>query len=392
MEMPVIVSACRTPIGRFLGGLSTLPAPELGALAIKEALLRAKLDASLVGDVIMGNVLQAGVGQAPARQAALKAGIGPHVSALTVNKVCGSGLQAVMLAAQAIKAGDESCVVAGGMESMSLAPFLLKNARTGLKFGDQTLLDHMQFDGLTCAFELCAMGVHAEHTANTEHVTRGDQDAFALLSQTRAAASLAEGHFRAEIVPVEVTVGKKSMRVEADESVRADTTLESLGKLRPAFDPKGSVTAGNASTLSDGAAAVVVTSASFAAGQKIKPIARIVSYATAGLPPKDLFMAPVPAIKLALERAKMSVGDIDLFEINEAFASQTVACARGLSIAEDRLNVAGGAIALGHPIGASGARVLVTLLNQLARTNRQFGCAALCLGGGNAVAMVVERL
>jgi acetyl-CoA C-acetyltransferase len=391
-SLTLIFSACRTPVGKFLGGLSTLSAAELGALAVRESMARAGVAPGRVNEVIMGNVLPAGVGQAPARQAALKAGIPPAVSALTVNMVCGSGLRAVMLADQAIRVGDAECIVAGGMESMSRAPFLIEGARTGLKFGDQTLVDHMQKDGLTCAFDRLAMGLHAEHTARTCSVSREDQDGFAVESQRRAAAAQAAGWFKDEILPVDVTVGKKTSRIDADEGIRADTTLDGLAKLRPAFDPSGSVTAGNASTLSDGAAAVLLGSEEFAESTGTRPIARVVCAAVAGTEPRDLFIAPVPAITRALEKAGLTVPQIDLFEINEAFASQTLACARPLKIPADRLNVAGGAIAIGHPIGASGARVLVTLVHGLIRTGGRYGVAALCLGGGNAVAVIVERV
>lgn len=392
LNQALILSACRTPIGKFLGGLSALPATDLGGLVIAEAVRRAGIDGSWVEEALMGCVLPAGLGQAPARQAALKGGLPPTVAALTVNKVCGSGLKAVMLAAQAIRAGDIECAVAGGMESMSRAPFLLDGARSGLKFGDQKLIDHMQFDGLTCAFDRVAMGLHAEHIAKVKSVSREDQDRFSVESQKRASAAVAAGLFAEEILPVTLASRKESTVFAVDEGVRGDATLDGLAKLKPAFDPNGTVTAGNASTLSDGAAALVVASETFAARHNRKALARIVSYATSGGEPRDLFIAPVAAVRMALAKAKLDASKVDLFEINEAFASQMVACARELEIAPDRLNVQGGAIALGHPIGASGARVLTTLVHSLKRRQSKYGVASLCLGGGNAVAMVVESI
>jgi acetyl-CoA C-acetyltransferase len=392
VEETVIVSACRTPIGKYLGGLSSMSATDLGAVAIKEALARSHVPLDQIDECIMGNVLQAGVGQAPARQAALKAGLPTSISALTVNKVCGSGLQAVMTADLAIRAGEAQVIVAGGMESMSGAPFLLPGVRAGWKFGDQKAIDAMLHDGLTCAFEHCAMGMHAEHTARSVKISREDQDRFALSSQQKAAMAIQTGVFAEEIVPVAVGTGKRATTISADEGPRPDTTLEGLAKLAPAFDPTGTVTAGNASTLSDGAAALVVASRQSATNNGWPIWARIVSHATFGVDPKDLFIAPIGAIRKAVEKAKLPLSQVELFEINEAFASQMVACIRGLEIPESKVNVHGGAIALGHPIGASGARVLVTLLHTLRRKNLRWGCAALCLGGGNAVAMVIERL
>jgi acetyl-CoA C-acetyltransferase len=387
-----ILSAARTPIGKFLGGLADLSAPKLGAVAIAEALKRSNVSPARVEDVIMGNVVQAGVGQNPARQAALAAGLPDTVPAHTTNMVCGSGLKAVMLAAQAVAAGDAHCVVAGGMESMSRAPFLLQGVRQGYKYGNQTPTDALVNDGLWCAFENWAMGEAAEHTAATCGVSRADQDRFSAQSHRRAAAAWASGAFAAEVVPVTFPAGKKPVPpVERDEGVRADTTAESLAKLKPAFRPDGTVTAGNASQLSDGAAAVVVASGKFVEETGAKPLARIVSYATSGVHPKDIFISPVGAVKTACARAKLSVGDIDLFELNEAFAAQMLACGKGLELDESKVNVHGGAVALGHPIGASGARVLVTLLHALALHNKRYGLASLCLGGGNAVAIVVER-
>jgi acetyl-CoA C-acetyltransferase len=382
-------AAVRTPVGKFLGELADLPAPRLGAVAIKEALARAGAAPDRVDEAIFGNVVQAGVGQNPARQAALAAGLPDSIPAYTVNKVCGSGLKAVMLAAQAIKAGDASVIVAGGFESMSLAPHLLERSRTGLKYGDGKLIDALIRDGLWCPFENWPMGDAAEHIATKCGVTRGDQDRFSAQSHQRAARAWAEGAFAAEIVPVTVGTGAKARTVTKDEGIRPDTTPEGLAKLRPAFKPDGTVTAGNASQLSDGAAAVVVAKEGALSS---KPLARIVSYATSGVAPKDIFIAPVSAVRMALDKAKLGLKDIDLFELNEAFASQMLACNQGLELDEAKVNVNGGAIALGHPIGASGARVLTTLVYALAARGKRYGVASLCLGGGNAVAMVVERV
>ncbi len=389
-----ILSAVRTPIGKFLGGLSELPAPKLGAVAIAEALKRAGVKPEQVEDVIVGNVVQAGVGQAPARQAAIAAGIPDTVPAHTTNMVCGSGLKAVMLAAQGVRAGDADLVVAGGMESMSRAPFLLPNVRQGYKYGNQTTVDALVHDGLWCPFENWAMGEAAEHIATQCAVSRADQDRFAAQSHQRAAAAWQAGAFADEVVPVSVGGGgrKAAVVVERDEGIRADTTAEGLAKLKPAFRPDGSVTAGNASQLSDGGAAVVVASGRFVERSGAKPLARILSYAMSGVHPRDIFVAPIPAVKAACERAKLAVADIDLWEINEAFAAQMLACGKGLNLDESKVNVHGGAVALGHPIGASGARVLTTLLYALRRHSKRYGLASLCLGGGNAVALIVERV
>lgn len=387
-----ILSAVRTPIGKFLGELSELSAPKLGAVAVAEAIRRAGLNPSAVDEVILGNVVQAGVGQAPARQAALLAGLPPSVPAFTVNKVCGSGLKAAMLAAQAIRAGDANVVVAGGMESMSNAPFLLPGMRKGHKYGDATAVDSLVRDGLWCAIENWAMGDAAEHIADLCSVTRADQDRFSAQSHQRAAAAWERGDFAAEIVPVTVGSGAKAKTVSRDEGIRSDTTAEGLTKLRPAFKPTGSVTAGNASQLSDGAAAVVIASKAAVEKHGAKPLARIVAYHTSGVEPKDIFIAPVPAVHAVLEKAKLHLGDIDLFELNEAFAAQMLACGKQLGLDEAKVNVHGGAIALGHPIGASGARVLATLVHALHAKQLRYGLASLCLGGGNAVAMVVESL
>jgi len=376
----------------LLGGLADVPAPQLGAIAIAEALRRARIPADQVDEVIMGNVLQAGVGQNPARQAALKSGLPETIAAFTVNKVCGSGLKAAMLAAQAIRAGDAELVVAGGMESMSRAPYLLFGARTGWKYGDQKAVDAMIHDGLWCAFEGWHMGEAAEHIAQKCNVTRADQDRFSAQSHQRAVSAWERGAFSAEVVPVTVGAGAKAKQVSRDEGVRPDTSIESLSKLKTSFQEGGTVTAGNASMISDGAAAVVVASAQAAQRTGAKSAARIVAYATSGIAPKDIFLAPVSAVRQVLERAGLALKDIDLFELNEAFAAQMLACNMDLKLDESKVNVNGGAIALGHPIGASGARVLVSLLYALEQRGLRRGLASLCLGGGNAVAMIIERV
>ena len=386
-----LLSAARTPIGKYLGALADVPAPQLGAVAVAEVLRRAQVSGDQVDEVIMGNVIQAGLGQNPARQAALKAGLPHTVAALTVNKVCGSGLKAVMLAAQAIRAGDADLIVAGGMESMSRAPYLLFGARTGWKYGDQKAVDAMIHDGLWCAFECWHMGEAAEYIAAKCGVSRAEQDRFAVQSHQRAVAAWEKGLFNAEVVPVTVGSGPKAKAVTRDEGMRPGSTVEALAKLKPSFREDGTVTAGNASMLSDGAAAVVVGSKRAAERLGVKPLARIVAYAASGVAPKDIFIAPVYAVRQVLERAGLRLSDIDLFELNEAFAAQMLACGSELALDESRVNVHGGAIALGHPIGASGARVLVTLLSALEQRGARRGLASLCLGGGNAVAMVVER-
>lgn len=386
-----ILGGCRTPMGKFLGSLAGVPAPKLGAAAIREALHRTQTDPGQVAEVIMGNILSAGLGQAPARQAALLGGLPPTVAAVTVNKMCGSGLKAVMLADQAIRAGDAEVIVAGGMESMSRSPHLLLGSREGVKYGEAKLVDSLEHDGLRCAFENMAMGAEADYIALSKGVSRADQDAFAVESQRRAAAAIAEGRFAAEITPVVIPGKKGDVTVAVDEGPRPDTTLEGLAKLKPAFGPEGTVTAGNASQLSDGAAAVVVASEAVAKRSQSPLKGRIVAAATSGVPPKEIFIAPVTAIEQALAKARLKMADIDLVELNEAFAAQCVACMRPLGLDHARVNVHGGAIALGHPIGASGARVLVTLLYALAERKLRRGLAALCLGGGNAVAMVIER-
>jgi acetyl-CoA C-acetyltransferase len=390
-----ILSAVRTPIGKFLGALADVPAPKLGGIAIAEAVKRAGLRPDQVDDVIMGNVVQAGLGQAPARQAAIAAGIPATTPAHTTNMVCGSGLKAVMLAAQSIRAGDANLVVAGGMESMSRAPFLLQGVRLGYKYGDQKTVDALINDGLWCPFENCAMGESAEYIATKCGVSRAEQDRFSAQSHQRAAAAWAAGAFAGEIVPVAFPAGGKKPipPFERDEGIRPDTTTETLARLKPAFRAEGgTVTAGNASQLSDGAAAVVVASGRFVEEQRAKPLARIVAYSMSGVQPKEIFIAPVPAVNAVCARAKVSPGDIDLWELNEAFAAQMLACGKELNLSETKVNIHGGAVALGHPIGASGARVLTTLVHALHRHNKRLGLAALCLGGGNAVAMIVERV
>lgn len=389
MSNSYIISGARTPIGSFLGGLSSMSAPKLGGVAIEAAMSRAQVATDNVDEVIMGNVIGAGVGQAPARQAALAAGLPNSIAAVTINKVCGSGLKAVMLADQAIRCGDASVIVAGGMENMSAAPHIVKNLRGGLKLGDGSLTDAMVSDGLTCSFEGCHMGMHAEHIANKFEVTREQQDEFSAASQQRAAAAVESGVMASEIVPVTIKHRKGDKVVDQDECVRADSTAEGLSKLRPVFDREGSVTAGNASTLSDGAAAVVVVSEEAAANATNK--FKILASHTSGTEPKDLFIAPVEAVRGALKKANLTTDDVDLFEINEAFASQMLACLKELKLGTEKVNIWGGGISLGHPIGASGARVLVTLMSALTQTEKKIGVASLCLGGGNAVAMVIER-
>ncbi|MCC6928437.1 MAG: acetyl-CoA C-acetyltransferase [Gemmatimonadaceae bacterium] len=393
---PVIVAATRTPIGKYLGALASFSAPELGAIAIREAVKRAGVPGDQVNEVVMGHVLQGGTGQAPARQALIKSGLPTSVSALTINKVCGSGLKAVMLAAQSIKAGDHQVVVAGGQESMSNAPHYLYNYRGGVKIGDQTLVDGMIKDGLWCASCGVHMGSHAEYTARKATISRQRQDEFAVQSHLRASAAQEAGKFAAEIVPVEIAGKKGSTIVSADEGPRKDSTVDALGKLRPAFPDKDAtdltVTAANASSINDGGAALVVTSEEFARAHGLPMLARIDAYATGAVDPRDLFFAPVNAVGNLMKKEGTSIGDYDLIEANEAFASQSLADGDALGWDWDRVNVHGGAIALGHPIGASGARVLVTLLHALADRGKARGLATLCLGGGDAVALSVTRL
>jgi len=397
-RVPVIVSAVRTPIGRFLGGLSPLAAPDLGGIAIRDAVRRAGINPDDIDEVIMGNVIQGGVGQAPARQAALKGGVPNTVSAVTINKVCGSGLKAVMLASQAIKAGDLQVAVAGGQESMSNAPFYVYGMRNGVKAGDQMMVDGMIKDGLWCAFCDVHMGSHAEYTARKAGITRDRQDEFALASHQKAVAAIEGGRFKAEIVPVQIPGRKGPTTVDTDESPRKDTSFDALAKLRPAFPPKSgatdglTVTAGNAPGLNDGAAALVVTSEEYARAHGLTILARVTGYATGATAPQDLFFAPVTAVRNLMEKTGRQIADYDLIEANEAFASQALADGDQLEWAWDRVNVNGGAIALGHPIGASGARVLTTLLYAMQDRDKQTGLATLCLGGGDAVALSVERV
>ncbi len=392
--MPVIVAAKRTPIGKFFGSLGGTPSPVLGSFAIKAVLDAAPAIKGHVDECIMGCVLQAGLGQNPARQAGLKAGLPSTLSAKTINKVCGSGLEAVMMAAQAIKAGDAHCVIAGGFENMTAAPHFAP-LRNGIKFGDGALKDHMQFDGLTCAFECWGMTNAADHIAKKFEISRAEQDRFSAQSHQRAAEATKQGWFKSEMVALtgEQLGNRKNPGIEgglsADEGIRAESTAESLGKLRTVPGHEF-VTAGNASQISDGAAAVAVCSSTKAEQLGLKPMAKIVAYHTHGVDPKDIFAAPIGGITGVLKKANLSVKDIDLFEINEAFAAQVLCNVKELGIDEKKLNVCGGGMALGHPIGASGARVLTTLVHQMHRTGAKRGLAALCLGGGNAVAMVVE--
>jgi acetyl-CoA C-acetyltransferase len=389
---PVILSAARTPVGRLLGVLKSLGAPALGAVAVREAVARAGVAPFEVDEVILGNVLQAGVGQNPARQAALEAGLPPSVGALTVNKVCGSGLKAVVLAAQAVRLGDARVVVAGGMESMSNAPYLLRGAREGYRLGHGEMIDAMIHDGLWDVYENYHMGCTAEVVSEKYRVTRRDQDAWALRSHRRAVAAIDAGAFREEIVPVEIPQRKgPPVRVDTDEAPRRDTSAEALAALQPVFKEGGTVTAGNAPGVNDGAAALVVASPERARRAESPPLAEIVAYATSGIEPALVMMAPLEAIRRCLARAGWDARDVDYFEINEAFSAQMVALVRELRLDEERVNVDGGAVALGHPIGASGARILTTLLGVLRRRGGRRGVAALCLGGGNAVAMAVER-
>jgi len=391
MSHAVILAARRTPIGKFLGGLSRTASPVLGSFAIKAVLDDVPAAREQIDEAIFGCVLQAGLGQNPARQAALKAGLPSTLSAQTINKVCGSGLQAVMLAAQSIKAGDNECVIAGGFENMSLAPHL-EYIRTGVKYGDAKMIDHMAFDGLSCAFEGWAMGNAAEHTAKKHNISREEQDRFSAQSHQRAARAWSEGCFKNETIVLSAEQLGQKEGVSQDEGIRADSTKEGLAKLRPAFSKDGSVTAGNASQISDGAAAILVASEDKAKSMGAKPIARIVDYYTSGVDPKDIFDAPALGIRNLLDRNKLGVKDIDLFEINEAFAAQVLANIKALAIDEAKLNICGGGVAIGHPIGGSGARVLTTLLHQMQRTKAKRGVASLCLGGGNSVSMLVEAM
>ncbi|HVR72535.1 MAG TPA: acetyl-CoA C-acetyltransferase [Vicinamibacteria bacterium] len=389
----VVLEGCRTPIGTFGGALKDVSAVALGTIAVREAVRRAGVRPDQVDEVVLGCILQAGLGMNPARQAAIKAGLPETVPAHTVNKVCGSGLKSVMLAAQSIQCGDTEVVVAGGMESMSGAPYLLPGARWGERLGHGQAIDHVIHEGLTDAFHDVHMGVTAENLVERYGIGRAEQDAFAVESQERAQAALRAGRFRDEIVPVPVPQKKGEARAfDTDEHPRAGTTLESLGKLKPAFKKDGTVTAGNASGINDGAAAVVVAGAERASRLGLRPMARIVAWASAAVDPRVMGIGPVPAVRKALEKAGLAADRIDLFELNEAFAAQSLAVLRELALDPARVNVNGGAIALGHPIGASGARILVTLLYALRARHQRLGLASLCIGGGQGVAMVVERL
>lgn len=393
MKNCVIVSAARTAIGSFNGALATTRAIDLGATVIKAALERAQLDPQRVDEVIMGNVLQAGLGQNPARQALLKSGLAETVCGFTVNKVCGSGLKSVALAAQAIQAGQAQAIVAGGMENMSQAPYLLDaKARWGYRLGDGQLSDVILRDGLICATHGYHMGITAENVAREYGISREMQDELALLSQRKAVAAIDSGAFQAEIVPVSVTSRKKTVVFERDEFPKADSTAEGLAALRPAFDKAGTVTAGNASGINDGAAALVVMEESAALAAGLTPLARIKAYASGGVAPALMGMGPVPATQKALQLSGLTLSDIDLIEANEAFAAQFLAVGKTLGFDPQKVNVNGGAIALGHPIGASGARILVTLLHALSAHDKTLGLATLCIGGGQGIAMIVERM
>ncbi len=391
MREAVIVSAARTPTGKFLGTLKEFTAPQLGAIAVREAVRRAGIDPALVDECVMGNVVAAGEGQNPARQAALNGGLHEHVAAMTINKVCGSGLKAVMLAAQGIATGDIDIAVAGGMESMSNTPYLLTRVREGLRMGNGTVIDSMIHDGLWCAFDQCHMGMTGEHVAETWKVSRAEQDAYAAESHRKAAHATKQGWFRDEIVAVEIPQKKgAALAFDRDEAIREDTTPETLAGLKPAFKKDGSVTAGNAPGVNDGAAALVVMAADKASSLGLTPLARIVGQATSGLAPKLVLMTPVEAVRKVAHKVGWDLKDVDLFEINEAFSVQMVAVLRELGIDPAKVNIQGGAVALGHPIGASGARVLTTLIYALKRTGRKRGIASLCLGGGNGVALAIE--
>ena len=394
MEEVVIVSAARTPVGKFQGALSGFSATQLGAIAVREAVKRAKLDPAKVDECIMGNVVSAGLGQNPARQAALNGGLLPEVSALTINKVCGSGLKAIALGVQAITTGNSEIVVAGGMESMTNAPYLLPQGRGGFRMGNSVVVDSMVHDGLWDAFNDYHMGVTGENVAEKYGITREEQDEYALNSHRKAAAARREGRFKAEIVPVEIPAKKKGQApavMDVDESVREDASLEALRALKPAFKKDGTVTAGNAPGVNDAAAAVVVMSAAKARELGLTPLVRIRAQASSGVDPKWVMMAPVTGVRKVLERAGWTAESVDLFELNEAFSVQSIALVRELGLPLEKVNVNGGAVAIGHPIGASGARVFITLIHEMIRRDVKRGVAALCLGGGNSVAMAVER-
>ena len=392
MREVVIASACRTAIGKFQGTISSIPAPKLGAAVLKGALDRAGLKPDQVDEVLMGVVLQAGMGQNPARQALIQAGIPDSQGATTINKVCGSGLKAVMMAAQAIRSEDADVIVAGGMENMSLSPYFLRKGRTGLRLGHGQIEDSMVADGLWDVYNDFHMGNTAELVSKEYGITRLDQDEYAARSQNKASNAQKEGLFQKEIIPFEVSTRKETILFDSDEGIRHDASAEGLGKLKPAFQRDGgTVTAGNASTINDGAAAVIVTHKEFAQQNSLPILATVKGYATGGMAPEWVMMAPVPAIQNVLSKTGISITDIDLFEINEAFAAASVGLVRKLELDESKINVNGGAIALGHPIGASGARILTTLLHAMEARDKELGLAALCLGGGNAVAMIVQR-
>jgi acetyl-CoA C-acetyltransferase len=394
MQQPVIMSAVRTPIGKFMGGLAPLAATELGAKVVAEAIRRAGIESNQVDEAILGNVVQAGLGQNPARQAALRGGCDPRVAAMTINKVCGSGLKAVALAAQAVTLGESETVIAGGMESMSNCPYLLKGARTGFRLGNQEIYDSMIVDGLWDAYENFHMGQTAELVAEKYNISREEQDRFALESHQKAVRAIKSCFFGEQIVPVEIPQKKGApVIIKTDESPREDTSMEALAKLKPAFKKDGTVTAGNAPGTNDGAAAIVVTGEENASRLGKRPMARIVAQAVSGVEPKWVMMAPVDAVNKLLAKTGWDRDkDVDLYELNEAFAVAAIAVTRVLKLNPEKVNVNGGAVALGHPIGASGARILVTLLYELQRRNLKRGIAALCLGGGNAVALAVERI
>lgn len=392
MNEVYIVAACRSAVGSFGGSLKDVPAVKLGEIVIKEALIRAKISVNDIDEVIMGNVLQGGLGQNPARQAAVNAGIPVEVSSMTINKVCGSGLRAVSLAAQIIKAGDAHCIIAGGMESMSLAPYVMRSARWGARMGNAEMVDTMVNDGLTDAFDKTHMGITAENIAERYNITREEQDEFSHNSQVKAQNAIIHGRFKAEIVPVLIPQRKgEPISFEIDEFPKADTSIEKLAKLKPAFKKEGTVTAGNASGINDGASALVIASKEFVLKHNLKPIAKILSYSSKGVEPDVMGLGPIPTIKHAIEKAGIKLDDINLFESNEAFAAQSLAVAKELNLPMDKVNVNGGAIAIGHPVGASGARILTTLLYGLKNRDERYGLAVLCIGGGMGTAVIVER-
>ncbi|MDF2520206.1 MAG: acetyl-CoA acetyltransferase [Clostridia bacterium] len=392
MREVYILGACRTGIGSFGGSLKDVPAVKLGEIVIKEALNRANISPDMVDEVIMGNVLQAGLGQNPARQAAIGAGIDIEKPAMTINKVCGSGLKAVNLAAQLVMLGDDECVVAGGMENMSLAPYVMRGYRWGGRMGNGEIVDEMVFDGLTDIFNGYHMGITAENVAEQYGITKEEQDEFSYASQVKAGKAREAGRFKAEIVPVVIPQRKGEPIVfDTDEYIRPETTVEKLSKLKPAFKKDGTVTAGNASGINDSAAAVVVASRDFVEKHGLKPMAKLIAYGSKGVDPKVMGLGPIPSVKMALDRAGLKVADLGLIEANEAFAAQAIAVAKELNFDMEKVNVNGGAIALGHPIGASGTRILITLIHELAKRNERYGLATLCIGGGMGEATIIER-